>query len=102
MKKNDANDEKSDATPDEPAVKAPSSKYNPGMEVIVENLPSRKSANDTEEGFIADQTPVDEELEKNDENDGHTLELEPDSPSSNKSVLVFEAWKQYRQQSINL
>ena len=49
-----------------------------------------------EEGVIADQTP------ENYENDGHTLELAPDSPSSNKSVLVFEAWKQYRQQSINL
>ena len=99
MKENDTNDEKSDATPDDPAVIAPSSKDNPEMEVIVENLPSRKSANDTEEGFIADQTTKNEELEIN---DGQTSELEPDSPSSTKSVLVFEAWKQYRQQSINL
>ena len=90
---------KSEATPDDP-VRAPSSKDNAEMEVIMENLPSKKSANDTEEGFMADQTPEDEELEINDENNGHTLEL--DSPSSNKSVLVFEAWKQYRQQSINL
>ena len=72
MKKNDTNDEKSDANPDDPPVTAPSSKDNPEMEVIVENLPSRKSANDTEEGFIADQTPEDEELEITDENDGHT------------------------------
>ena len=98
MKENDTNDEKSDATPDDPAVIAPSSKDNPEMEVIVENLPSRKSANDTEEGFIADQTTKNEELEIN---DGQTSELEPDSPSSTKSVLVFEAWKQYRQQSTN-
>ena len=102
MKKNDTNDEKSDAPSDDPPVIAPSSKDNPEMEVIVENLPSRKSANDTEEGFIAYQISENEELEINDENDGHILELEPDSPSSNKSVLVFEAWKQYRQQSINL
>ena len=102
MKKNDSKDERSDATPDEPSVITPSSKDNPDMEVIVENLPSRESANDTEEGFIADQTPENEELEINDKNDGHTLKLEPESPSSNKSVLVFEAWKQYRQQSINL
>ena len=100
--KNDTNDEKSDATPYDPPVIAPSSKDNPEMEVIVDNLTSRKSANDTEEGFIADQTPKNEELKMNDENDGHTLELEPVSPSSNKSVLVFEAWKQYRQQSTNL
>ena len=103
MKKNNTNDEKSDATPDDPPVIAPSSEDNPEMEVIVENLTtSRKSANDTEEGFIAYQISENEELEINDENDGHILELEPDSPSSNKSVLVFEAWKQYRQQSINL
>ena len=101
MKKNDINDVKSEATPDDP-VRAPSSKDNAEMEVIMENLPSKKSANDTEEGFIAYQISENEELEINDENDGHTLELEPDSPSSNKSVLVFEAWKQYRQQSINL
>ena len=102
MKKNDTKDERSDATPDEPSVITPSSKDNPDMEVIVENLPSRESANDTEEGFIADQTLENEELDVNYENDGHTLELESDSPSSDKSVLVFEAWKQYRQQSINL
>ena len=103
MKENDTNDEKSDATPDDPPVIAPSSKDNPEMEVIVENLTtSRKSANDTEEGFIADQTPENEELDVNYENDGHTLEFEPDSPSSNNSVLVFEAWKQYRQESTNL
>ena len=70
--KNDTNDEKSDATPYDPPVIAPSSKDNPEMEVIVDNLTSRKSANDTEEGFIADQTPEDEELEITDENDGHT------------------------------
>ena len=103
MKKNDTNDEKSDATPDDPPVIASSSKDNPEMEVIVENLTtSRKSAIYTKEGFIADQTPENEQLEINDENDGQTLELEPESPSSDKSVLVFEAWKQYRQQSINL
>ena len=68
----------------------------------MENLTSRKSAKDTEEGFIADQTPENEELEINDKDDGHTSELEPKSPSSDKSVLVFEAWKQYRQQSTNL
>ena len=94
---------KSEATPDDLPIIAPSSEDNPEVEVIVENLTtSRKSANDTEEGFIADQTPENEELEINDENDGRTSELEPDSPSSDKSVLVFEAWKQYRQQSINL
>ena len=101
MKKNDTNDEKSDAPPDDPPVIAPSSEDNPEMEVIVENLTSRRSANDTEEGLIADQTPENEELDVNYENDGHTLEFEPDSPSSSKSVLVFEAWKQYRQQSTN-
>ena len=94
LMKNDTNDEKSDATPYDPPVIAPSSKDNPEMEVIVDNLTSRKSANDTEEGFIADQTPENEELE--------TSEFETVSPSSNKSVLVFEAWKQYRLQSINL
>ena len=98
MRKNDSSDEKSDATPDDPPVITPSSKDNLEMEVIVENLPSSKSANDTKEGFIADQTPENDELEINDENDGHTLELEPDSPSSTKSVLVYEAWKQYRKQ----
>ena len=92
---------KSEATPDDP-VRAPSSKDNAEMEVIMENLPSKKSANDTEEGFIADQTPENEELDVNYENNGHTLEFEHDSPSSNKSVLVFEAWKQYRQQSMHL
>ena len=65
MKKNDTNDVKSDATLDDPLVIAPSSKDNPEMEVIVENLTGRKSANDTEEGFIADQTPENEELEIN-------------------------------------
>ena len=64
MKKNDTNDVKSEATPDDP-VRAPSSKDNAEMEVIMENLPSKKSANDTEEGFIADQTPENEELEIN-------------------------------------
>ena len=103
MKENDTNDEKSDATPDDPPVIAPSSKDNPEMEVIVENLTtSRKSEKGAEEEFIADQTPENEQMEINDEKDGHTLKLEPDSPSSNKSVLVYEAWKQYRQQSINL
>ena len=76
MKENDTNDEKSEATPDDPAVIAQSSEDNLEMEVIVENRTSRKSAKDTEEGFIADQTPENEELEINDENDGHTLELE--------------------------
>ena len=102
LKKNDTNDEKSDANPDDLPVTAPSSKDNPEMEVIVENLPSRKSANDTEEGFIADRTSENEELDVNDENDEQISEFEPESPSSNKSVLVFEAWKQYRQQPINL
>ena len=50
-----SNDEKSDATPDDPPVIAPSSQDNPE---------------------IADLTPENEELEINDENDGHTLELE--------------------------
>ena len=103
MKKNDTNDEKFDASQGDPPVIASSTEDNPEMEVIVENLTtSRKSANDIEEGFIADQTPENKELDINDENDEHTSEFEPDSPSSNKSVLVFEAWKQYRQQSINL
>ena len=65
MKENDINDEKSEATPDDPAVIAQSSEDNLEMEVIVENLTSRESANDTEEGFIADQTPENEELEIN-------------------------------------
>ena len=55
MRKNDSSDEKSDATPDDPPVIPPSSQDNPE---------------------IADQTPENEELEINDENDGHTLELE--------------------------
>ena len=65
LKENDTNDEKSDATQDDPPVIAPSSEDNLEMEVIVENLTSRESANDTEEGFIADQTPENEELEIN-------------------------------------
>ena len=64
------------------------------MQIIEETQNSRNVVQIMEEGVIADQTP------ENYENDGHTLEL--DSPSSNKSVLVFEAWKQYRQQSTNL
>ena len=48
---------------------------------------------------VADQTPENEESKTFYENGGQ--ELEPDSPISNKSVLVYEAWKQYRQQSIN-
>ena len=63
--KNDTNDEKSDATPYDPPVIAPSSKDNPEMEVIVDNLTSRKSENDTEEGFIADKTPENDELDVN-------------------------------------
>ena len=66
------------------------------MQIIEETQNSRNVVQIMEEGVIADQTP------ENYENDGHTLEFEPDSPSSNKSVLVFEAWKQYRQQSTNL
>ena len=34
-------------------------------------------------------------MEINDENDGQTLVLEPESPSSKKSVMVYEAWKKY-------
>ena len=63
------------------------------MQIIEETQNSRNVVQIMEEGVIADQTP------ENYVNDGHTLEL--DSPSSNKSVLVFEAWKQYRQQSTN-
>ena len=50
-----------------------------------------------EEGVIDDQAPENEE--SNYENDVQTLELEPDS--TNKSVLVYEAWKKYKQQSTN-
>ena len=48
---------------------------------------------------VADQTQENEELKMNYENDGQ--ELEPDSPVSNKAVLVNEEWKQNRQQSTN-
>ena len=41
------------------------------------------------------QTPENEQMEINDENDGQNLELEPESPSSKKSVMVYEAWKKY-------
>ena len=52
-----------------------------------------------EERVIADQTPENEGLEIHEHDiDGQTSELEPDSPSSTKSVLVYEAWKQYRKQ----
>ena len=43
----------------------------------------------------ANQTPENEQMEINDENDGQNLELEPKSPSSKKSVMVYEAWKKY-------
>ena len=71
------------------------------MEFILENLTSRKSAKLTKERFIDDQTPENENLEKNNDNNGLTSKMEPGSPSSKKSVLVYEAWKQYRQDLIN-
>ena len=95
--KNDTNeDERSEVIPDVISQSAD----NLEMKVIDETQTrSRNEVHVRNEGFIADQTQENEELKMNYENDGK--EFEPDSPSSNKSVLVFEAWKQYRQQSIN-
>ena len=71
------------------------------VEVSVENLTSRRSAEFAEEEFIAVQTLENEKLDKDNDINDQTLKLEPGSPSSNKSVLVYEAWKQYRQHLIN-
>ena len=95
MKNDTIEDERSEVIPDVISQSAD----NLEMEVIDKSQPSNVVLVVKE---VADQTPENEELDVNYENNGHTLEFEPDSPSSNKSVLVFEAWKQYRQQSTNL
>ena len=103
--RNDANaneDERPEATPVGLPATAQLPENNIEVEVNDETQTIRNVVQVMEEGFIAYQTPKNEQMEINDDNDGQPSELEPDNPSSNKSVLVLEAWKQYRQQSTNL
>ena len=99
-KKNYTNaDEKSEAIPDDqPATaKLPEDKLE--LEVNDETQIFRNAVHVMEDGVIDDQTSENEDLETNDDIDGQTLEFDPDSLSPKKSVMVFEAWKQHRQQS---
>ena len=95
MKSNTNEDERSEVIPDVISQSAD----NLEMKVIDETQTSRNVVHVMKEGFNDDQTHENEELKINYENDGQ--ELEPDSPVSNKAVLVNEEWKQNRQQSTN-
>ena len=86
-KKNDTNeDERSEVIPDNDQPDIRQSEVNLEIEVIDDTQKRNAEAN---------QTPENEQMEINDENDGQNLELEPESPSSKKSVMVYEAWKKY-------
>ena len=96
--KNDTNeDERSEVIPDVISQSAD----NLELKVIDETQTISRNEvhvnHDMEEGVTADQTQENEGLKMNYENERQ--ELEPDS--SNKSVLVNDAWKQYKQQSTN-
>ena len=65
------------------------------MEVIDETQTSHQTSRIVvhimEAGVIDDQAP--ENMESNNENDGKTKELKPDSSGSNKSVIVYEVYE---------
>ena len=92
-KKNDSNeDERSEVIPfDQPAIAQSEDINNLEMEVIDETQTSRIVVHIMEAGVIDDQAP--ENMESNNENDGKTKELKPDSSGSNKSVLVYEVYE---------